>query len=116
MSDHDQQVNPKKLFIGNLPWSTREENLREIFEVYGEVTYCKLITDRATGRSKGIAFVEFATEDAAQAAIDGSENLEIEGRKIIVNVARPQVPREDRGGDRGGYRGGNGGGNYRSRN
>lgn len=115
MSDHDQQVNPKKLFIGNLPWSTREEDLREIFQAYGEITYCKLITDRATGRSKGIGFVEFSTEEEAKAALEATEGLELEGRKIIVNVARPQVPREDRGGDRGGYRGG-GGGNYRSRN
>lgn len=118
MDNHVPQANPKKLFIGNLPWATTEEELRSLFGEHGEVVDCKLITDRATGRSKGIAFVEFAEESQAEAAIEALSGYSMNGRDIVVNVARPQAPRENRGGfggDRGGYRGGNdrrGGGGY----
>jgi RNA recognition motif-containing protein len=109
MDNHVPQANPKKLFVGNLPWATTEEELRSLFGEHGEVVDCKLITDRATGRSKGIAFVEFAEESQAEAAIEALSGYNMNGRDIVVNVARPQAPRENRGGfggDRSGYRGG----------
>lgn len=120
--DTQQQVNPKKLFVGNLPWTSSEEDLRQIFSQFGELVQengIRLITDRMTGRSKGIAFVEFTTEEAAQAAIDGTQGLELDGRVINVSIARPPQPRENRGfgGDRrgggGSSRGGFGGGDRR---
>lgn len=110
MDNHVPQANPKKLFVGNLPWATTEEELRSLFGEHGEVVDCKLITDRATGRSKGIAFVEFAEESQANAAIEALNGYSLNDREMVVNVARPQAPRENRGGfggDRGGYRGGN---------
>ena len=111
MNDSSQQANPKKLFIGNLSYNVTEDELRDVFSQYGEITDLKVITDRMSGRSKGIAFITFATEEAAQAAIEGMHNQEIDGRAVIVNVARPQVPRENRGGGfGGGSRGGFGGG------
>ena len=123
-------VNPKKLFVGNLPYSTTEDQLNELFSQYGQLTEVKLITDRMTGRSRGIAFVEFANEEEAAAAVEAVNGYEMDGRALMVNVARPQAPRENRsfgggggrgyggggggrgfggGGDRGGYRGGRGG-------
>lgn len=95
--NNQPQVNPKKLFIGNLPFSTTEGQLREIFSPHGTIEDLKLIIDRRTGQSKGIAFVEFSSEDEAQAAIKGVHDTEIDGRKIVVNVARPPKPREDYG-------------------
>ena len=114
MNDSSQQANPKKLFIGNLSYNVTEDELRNSFSQFGEITDLKVITDRMSGRSKGIAFITYATEEAAQAAIEGMHNQEIDGRAIIVNVARPQVPRENRGGgfgggSRGGFGGGRGG-------
>lgn len=114
MNDSSQQANPKKLFIGNLSYNVTEDELRNAFSQFGEITDLKVITDRMSGRSKGIAFITFATEEAAQAAIEGMHNQEMDGRAIIVNVARPQVPRENRGGGfGGGSRGGFGGGGGR---
>jgi RNA recognition motif-containing protein len=80
----------KKLFVGSLPYSTTEEDLQKLFEQYGTVESAVIIMDRATNRSKGFGFVEMSTEDEAQAAIDGLNETEIEGRKIIVNIARPK--------------------------
>ncbi len=90
----------KKLFVGNLPWSVNNDSLRDLFSQVGEVVEAMVITDRMSGRSKGFGFVTFATEEAAQAAIQQMNEKEIEGRKIIVNVARPK---EDR--PRNNYRG-----------
>ena len=105
-----QVADPKKLFIGNVPFNTTEDELRDLFAQYGTVISAKLITDRMTGRSKGIAFVEMSTEEEAQNAINGANNAEFGGRPLVVNVARPQVPRERRS-----FGGGNGGGGgYRS--
>jgi RNA recognition motif-containing protein len=114
MSD-DMTTNNKKLFVGNLPFSATEDQLRESFGQYGEIVDCKLISDRMTGRSKGFAFVEFAEESMAAAAIEGMNGKDMEGRAMVVNVARPPAPREDRGprrdfgGGRGGFGGGRGG-------
>lgn len=117
MAEPTTDVNPKKLFVGNLPWSTTEADLEGMFAEYGEIVSVKLITDRNSGRSKGIAFVEYAEESAAQAAIEALHESEVDGRNIIVAPARPPVKRErsfggDRGGNRsfGGGRGGNRGG------
>ena len=87
----------KKLFVGNLPWSINNDSLRELFASVGEVIEAMVITDRMSGRSKGFGFVTFATEEAAQAAIAQLNEKEIEGRKIIVNVARPKEERRDGG-------------------
>lgn len=110
MYNQDQAVNPKKLFVGNLPFSTTDAELTEAFAQYGEIVEVRIISDRFTGRSKGIAFVEFTTEEAANAAIEGMNNNTIGDRQVFVSVARPPKPREDRGGfNRGGDRGGRGG-------
>jgi RNA recognition motif-containing protein len=82
-----------KLFIGGLPWKITEESLRAAFEKAGTVESVAIITDRMTGRSKGFGFVEMATPDEAQAAIDMWHEQELEGRKIIVNEARPKEER-----------------------
>ena len=107
------QANPKKLFVGNLPYSATEESVVNLFSEYGQIEEAKLIIDRMSGRSKGIAFVTFATEEEANAAIEALNGYEMEGRGLVVNVARPMVPRDNRGG--GGFGGGSrdnrGGGN-----
>ncbi|PIV08049.1 RNA-binding protein [Candidatus Roizmanbacteria bacterium CG03_land_8_20_14_0_80_39_12] len=87
----------KKLFVGNLPWGITNDSLRELFASVGEVVEAMVITDRMSGRSKGFGFVTFATEEAAQAAVAQLNEKEIEGRKIIVNVARPREERRDGG-------------------
>ena len=87
----------KKLFVGNLPWGITNDSLRELFAPVGEVVEAMVITDRMSGRSKGFGFVTFATEEAAQAAVAQLNEKEIEGRKIIVNVARPREERRDGG-------------------
>jgi len=90
-------VDNKKLFVGNLPWGITNDSLRELFAPVGEVVEAMVITDRMSGRSKGFGFVTFATEEAAQAAVAQLNEKEIEGRKIIVNVARPREERRDGG-------------------
>lgn len=84
--------NKKKLYVGNLPYTVNSDELRKLFSEYGEIIDAIVIVDRATGRSKGFGFVEFATDEMADAAIKAMQDKEIEGRKIVVNVARP--PRE----------------------
>ncbi len=104
----------KKLYVGGLSYSTTEDTLREYFMQCGNVDSVKIITDRETGRSKGFAFVEMATDQAAQDAISKFDGKEFEGRRLTVNEARPQAPRGDRGGrGNGGPRGGGGGGGNR---
>ena len=83
----------KKLFVGGIAWKTTEDALREAFEKAGTVESATIITDRNTGRSKGFGFVEMATEEEAQAAIDMWNGKELDGRNIAVNEARP--PREE---------------------
>ena len=93
----DQQtdvVNPKKLFVGNLPFTVSQETLQELFSQYGEIVNVALITDRMTGRSKGIAFIEYTTEESANEAIKALHNYELEGRNIVVSIARPPVRRD----------------------
>lgn len=99
------QINPKKLFVGNLDYGIRDEQLREHFSQFGNVVDAKVVMNKFNGLSKGIGFVEFETEEEAQAAIAGTNGQNLNGRDLIVNVARPFVPREQRGDDFGGGRG-----------
>ncbi len=108
----------KKLYVGNRPYSATESTLRDLFSAAGEVTSVSIITDRETGRSKGFGFVEMATDEAAQNAINQINGKPMEGRNVTVAEARPQAPRSDfggggRGGFGGGGRGGFGGGGGR---
>lgn len=97
----------KKLYVGGLSYSTTEDSLQDLFTQAGQVDSVKVITDRETGRSKGFGFVEMSTEEAAQNAIQQFNGKEFEGRRITVNEARPQAPRDNRGGG-GDWRGGGG--------
>ena len=94
-----------KLYVGNLPYSTSEEDLRNLFSQYGTVESVAVITDRETGRSKGFGFVEFNDDGEARNAIQGLSGQEFGGRALTVNEARPKT-----GGGGGGGRGGYGGG------
>jgi cold-inducible RNA-binding protein len=101
-----------KLYVGGIPYRTTEDEMRTIFEEAGTVTSVSIISDRMTGRSRGFGFVEMASEEEAQAAIDRWDGKEFDGRMLSVSMARPQgdrPPREE--GSRGGYGGGNRGGN-----
>lgn len=104
------------IFVGSLPFKIEESELQEIFEEYGEVTSVKIITDRATGRSKGFGFVEMTNEEEAKKAIEELNNAEIEGRTIVVNKAEEKKEGSRPAG--GGFRGGNsgGGGGFRGGN
>ena len=92
----DAQANPNKLFVGNLPWSMSLSDLEALFKEFGELTDFVIITDRMSGRSKGFGFVTFVNEADAAKAIEALNGKEIDGRAIVVNVARPQVRRERR--------------------
>lgn len=97
-----------RLFVGNLAYSVTEAQLRDLFSQVGQVTSCALIIDKFSGQSKGFAFVEMSSDDLAKEAISKFDGYELDGRKIIVNVARPKEdrPRDDsRGGGSGGNRG-----------
>lgn len=97
-------VNPNKLYLGNLSWSLGEDDIRELCEPFGELVDVRLITEPRSGRSKGFAFVEFAEEDAAKAALEELNEKEIDGRNLFVKVAQPKKPRTEYGNDRGGDR------------
>jgi RNA recognition motif-containing protein len=109
------------IFVGSLPWSIEEADLRESFEVYGAVESVKVVTDKFTGRSKGFGFVEMSNDDEALKAIEELNGASVQGRTIVVNKSEPKPEGERRsfnnnrpaGG--GGYGGGGnnrGGGNY----
>ncbi len=97
-----------KLYVGNLPYTMRDEDLREHFARFGEVASAKVMTDRETGRSKGFAFVEMASGEDARSAISGMHGQSFDGRALVVNEARPREERSGGfgGGGQGGYRGG----------
>ena len=96
----------KRLYVGNLPFDTSEDQLHELFSAHGQVVSAKLITDMETGRSRGFAFVEMSTEDEAKKAIDSMNKAKVGDRELTVNEARP---RPEKSGGRGGFGGGNGG-------
>ena len=97
----------KKLYVGNLPFSTTEQALVDMFSQCGTVESAKIITDRDTGRSKGFGFVEMSSDAEAQGAIEKFNGADYDGRPMTVNEAKPMAPREGRGG---GFGGGGGGG------
>jgi RNA recognition motif-containing protein len=109
-----------KLYVGNLPYSFRDEDLQQAFSAYGSVSSAKVMMERDTGRSKGFGFVEMGSDAEAQAAIGGMNGQQFGGRGLVVNEARPMEARPPRsggggfGGGRsgGGYGGGGGGGGY----
>ncbi len=102
-----------RLYVGNLPFSVSEQDLEELFGQVGVVESANLVTDRDTGRSRGFAFVEMDTREAADAAIAALNGREIDGRQLTVNEARPKENRGSRGGFGGGRSGGFGGGGGR---
>ena len=107
-----------KLYVGNLPYSVRDEDLQQSFGQFGAVTSAKVMMERDTGRSKGFGFVEMGSDAEAQAAINGMNGQPLGGRSVVVNEARPMEARPPRtgggfgggGGGGGGYGGGGGGG------
>jgi hypothetical protein len=114
-----------RLYVGNLPYTARDEDLSQAFGAFGEVKSARVMMERETGRSKGFGFVEMGDDAMAQAAIQGMHGQQLGGRALVVNEARPAEPRTGGfgggggrggyggGGNRGGY-GGGGGGGYRS--
>jgi RNA recognition motif-containing protein len=103
-----------KLYVGNLPYNTTEDDLRTLFSQYGNVDSVAVITDRDTGRSKGFGFVEFADDNEAKNAISALSGQQYGGRALTVNEARPKTGGSGGGGGgRGGYGGGGGGGRDR---
>lgn len=97
--------NKKRLFVGGIAYATSEEALQEAFAQFGTVVSARIIKERETGRSKGFGFVEMDTEDMAQAAIDGLNGKDLDGRELIVNIARAEEKRPSNGGfERGGQR------------
>ncbi len=112
------------IYVGNLPYSTTEEDITELFSAYGPVERVKLITDRETGRSKGFGFVTLGDQSQLNTAIEALNGFEYQGRALRVNASEPKAPgsggfggdRRNGGGGGGGYgdrRGGGGGGGYR---
>ena len=97
-----------KLYVGNLSFDTTQQDLEQIFGEIGTVESTNLIEDRDTGRSRGFAFVEMASDDDAQNAISQLNGKEVDGRELKVNEAKPQEKRSGGGGGRGGYGGGGG--------
>jgi RNA recognition motif-containing protein len=104
-----------KLYVGNLSYNVRDDDLQQAFAQYGTVSSAKVMMDRDTGRSKGFGFVEMGSDPEAQAAINGMNGQALDGRAIVVNEARPREERPGGYGNRGGYGGGGssgGGGGY----
>ncbi len=112
-----------KIYVGNLPYSVDDESLRSNFAEFGGVSSAKVMMDRETGRSKGFGFVEMESAEVAQAAITGLHGVSVNGRSIVVNLARPREAGGGAGGGSAGYRasgradvgygnGGFGGGRY----
>jgi len=100
-----------KLYVGNLSYNVRDDDLQQAFAQYGTVSSAKVMMDRDTGRSKGFGFVEMGSDPEAQAAINGMNGQALDGRAIVVNEARPREERPGGyggGGSRGGYGGGGG--------
>ena len=105
------------IYVGNLSWNLKDQDLSNLFAAHGEVTSAKIVTDKFTNRSKGFGFVEMANDDQAQAAIAALNGTEVDGRNIVVNESRPKpeggggggFKKRSFGGGGGGYKGGGGG-------
>ena len=110
------------IYVGNISWNLKDQDLANLFASYGEVTSAKIVTDKFTNRSKGFGFVEMADDAAAQAAIAALNGSEVDGRNIVVNESRPKPEGGSGGGGfkkrsfgsggGGGYKKGGGGGGY----
>ena len=100
-----------KLFVGNLSFNTTENTLQEAFSAHGAVTETNLMMDRMTGRSRGFAFITYATPEEAQKAIEAMNGAQLDGRALTVNIARPKEERPAGGASRGPRREFGGGGN-----
>lgn len=100
------------IYVGNLPFSTTDTDLEDLFSQFGQISRAAIITDRETGRSRGFGFVEMENDEEGKKAIEELNEKDFEGRQLTVNEARPRAPRT--GG--GGYGGGGGGGGYSNRN
>jgi RNA recognition motif-containing protein len=98
-----------KIYVGNMPYGVTEEDLKQSFSAFGEVTSVSIIKDKMSGQSKGFGFVEMASAEQGQAAISGMNGKELKGRKLNVNEARPRQD-DGRGGGGGGMRRPGGGG------
>lgn len=92
----------KKLYVGNLSYSVNDDSLQQHFSEFGAITSAKVMMDRDSGRSKGFGFVEMASAEVAQAAISALHGMSVDGRSIVVNLARPR----EEGGGAGGYNAG----------
>ena len=100
-----------KIYVGGLPYATTDGQLQDLFATHGTVESARVITDKFTGRSRGFGFVEMASNEEAQKAIQALNGTDLDGRNLTVNEARPQEKRAGGGfGDRGGERRGGGGG------
>ena len=97
------------IYVANIAYTAKDQDLRELFEAFGEVTSAKIIMDKATNRSRGFGFVEMSDDTAGKAAIEGTNGKGFQGRDLVVNEARPRTD-GGAGGDRGGFRSGGGGG------
>ncbi len=106
----------RRLYVGNLPYSTTDQELSELFSRAGSVESVRVMRDMATGRARGFAFVQMATDEEAQKAISEFHQFDLQGRPLVVNEARPKP--EFGAGGRGNFAGGDyeGGGDYGSRN
>ncbi|MBE6364352.1 MAG: RNA-binding protein [Lentisphaerae bacterium] len=82
------------IYVGNLPYSTTPDDLREVFAAFGEVAAARIVNDRETGRAKGFGFVEMPNDEEAKKAIEALNGNDIGGRKAVVNEARPREPRQ----------------------
>ncbi|HEV2970244.1 MAG TPA: RNA-binding protein [Pirellulales bacterium] len=105
----------KKIYVGNLPWSTTSADLEQMFAPHGTVSSAEVISDRETGRSRGFGFVEMETEEGMNAAVQALNGFDMGGRPLTVNEARERTPRPGGGGGGGGGGrggGGRGGGGY----
>ncbi|HQZ74915.1 MAG TPA: RNA-binding protein [Chitinophagaceae bacterium] len=106
------------IYVGNLSWNLKDQDLSNLFATHGEVASAKIVTDKFTNRSKGFGFVEMPNDDQAQAAIAALNGTEVDGRNIVVNESRPKQEGGGGGGFKkrsfgsggGGYKGGSGGG------
>jgi RNA recognition motif-containing protein len=110
------------IYVGNLSWNLKDQDLSNLFASYGEVTSAKIVTDKFTQRSKGFGFVEMADDAAAQTAITALNGSEVDGRNIVVNESRPKPEGGGSGGGGGGFKkrsfgsgGGGGGGGYKGK-
>jgi cold-inducible RNA-binding protein len=113
-----EAIRLKNIFVGNLAFNTGEDELRQLFQTYGQVDRVSIMTDRDTGRSRGFGFVEMANAEEGEKAIAALNGSDVGGRTLNVNEARPKVERAGGGGggggrDRGGRGGGGGGGRNR---